>query len=370
MAHVENYKMTAVKALCNHFERFPDENGRYVCFQNMDINAGRTHMNYNLAPVREKGQAAFVKERLSEVEHLNRNNLNVMSAWVITLPKGFPAEKEFFRETYNFMANRYGEENIISAYVHKDEYQPHMHFAFVPVKDNRLAASKVIDITELKSFHPELKLYLEEKLGQEVPVLNGETIRGMKTVAELKAARAMEKANEITKKAEVIITETKAEIESLSGQKKSLQDEISLLHEKLLSEKEIKELKASKGITGSLKGITYDDYEALVNTARYAQEIQAENEDLKVKLAEANKRAAEAEKAAKKALTEKPSIALLSENGILKARLENMENRLFLLSENIPERYKRNIENILNNQNPFFVNRYVKWEQKTSEEPL
>ena len=39
----------------------------------------------------------------------------------------------FFEETYAFLSERYGAQNVISAYVHLDERSPHMHFAFVPV---------------------------------------------------------------------------------------------------------------------------------------------------------------------------------------------------------------------------------------------
>ena len=46
-------------------------------------------------------------------------------------------ERLFFERTYRFLCDRYGEQNVISAYVHKDEKTPHMHFAFVPVTEDK-----------------------------------------------------------------------------------------------------------------------------------------------------------------------------------------------------------------------------------------
>ena len=62
-----------------------------------------------------------------------------MCDWVITAPQTLEEHEYdlFFRETYRFMSGRYGKENIISAYVHMDESQPHMHFAFIPVTTDK-----------------------------------------------------------------------------------------------------------------------------------------------------------------------------------------------------------------------------------------
>ncbi len=41
--------------------------------------------------------------------------------------------KDFFNESYNFLENLVGKENIVYAEVHYDEDTPHMHFYFLPV---------------------------------------------------------------------------------------------------------------------------------------------------------------------------------------------------------------------------------------------
>ena len=76
----------------------------------------------------------FMKSKCEEFKILKRSNVNWMVSWVITIPADYEGSQEmFFKEAYNFMENKYGKENVISAYVHLDETSPHMHFCFVPV---------------------------------------------------------------------------------------------------------------------------------------------------------------------------------------------------------------------------------------------
>lgn len=44
--------------------------------------------------------------------------------------------KEFFEDSYNFLADYVGKENVVYAVVHYDEDTPHMHFYFTPVVEN------------------------------------------------------------------------------------------------------------------------------------------------------------------------------------------------------------------------------------------
>ena len=129
VANVQKFTRAASGHLCAHFERGKDENGEYIRFGNQNIDVERTSLNYNLAPDHDGGQIAFIQRRTSEVKCLNRADVNVVCSWVVTLPRDFGRGKEFFKESYRFLADRYGENNVISAHVHKDENQPHMHFA-------------------------------------------------------------------------------------------------------------------------------------------------------------------------------------------------------------------------------------------------
>ena len=354
MAHVEKYTRTATGALCAHFERAKDSEGKYTCFRNQDIDPERTNLNYNLAPVHEEGQVGFIRKRLSEVQCMNRTNVNVMCAWVLTLPKEFEQERDFFEGAYRFMADRYGEENVISAYVHKDEKQPHMHFSFIPVRNGKVSAKEIITLMELKRFHPELKAYLENLLGREVPVLNGATAGGNRTVAEMKAERDTERAQEVSRKAEILIKETEAEIQAILNEKSSLQQELKELRGRILSKKEITELQGQKTVSGNLKGITYDEYIALSQTAQYVQELEVDVQEAKELIKILEQQVKDKEEEIKKAQEERPTTKLIKENATLKSFIANTETRLRRLAEILPEKAGRAIMNILNDRDPFY----------------
>lgn len=162
-------------------------------YKNQKIDNSKTYLNYNLAPRHKGTDYEFMKKRCEDLKILRRKDVNWLVSWVVTLPTDYTGdEKVFFQETYNFLENRYGKENVVSAYVHLDETSPHIHFCFVPVVfDNKkqqfkVNAKKCIDKNELKYIHPQIQEYLESKLQTKVSILNGATIDGNKTVEQLK----------------------------------------------------------------------------------------------------------------------------------------------------------------------------------------
>lgn len=135
-----------------HFDRTKmydkDGNLKYVKYDNLtvrgfdrrtntsEIDPSRTHLNYNLAPEREGGQAAFVERRLAEI-YVHKSALkNAVVDWAVTLPaldQYEGREREFFQVCYDRLVKKFGEENVVSAYVHWDETTPHMHFVYMPI---------------------------------------------------------------------------------------------------------------------------------------------------------------------------------------------------------------------------------------------
>lgn len=233
MAHFAKYAAAAAGHLLKHYERAKDAKGEYIKFGNKNIDTMRTPENYNFAPERKGGQQAFIKQRLSEVKLQKRDDVKILCDWVVTLPKGDyteAQERAFFAETYRFLSEKYGEKNVVSAFVHKDEEQPHMHFAFIPIvpdckwnekhpdkQREKVSAKECVTKSDLEQFHTEFQQRLDSCFGRDVfPVQNGETIKGAANVAELKAAR--EKAA------------YDKQIETLHNEKTALQNEISGLH--------------------------------------------------------------------------------------------------------------------------------------------
>lgn len=221
MANCQKYTKAATGHLTKHFERAKDVNGDYIKFGNQEIDTEKSDQNYNLAP--GHNQIEFIRQRCGEVQCLNRKDVNVMCSWVVTAPKNLDQgeEKAFFKHTYDFLAKRYGEKNVISSYVHLDEKSPHMHFAFVPVAMDKnkgiekVSAKEVITRNDLQSFHKDLEKHLERALGHEVDILNEATKEGNKSIDELKRGTAIKEVSAIKQKVSKIVSKAQEEAKAI-----------------------------------------------------------------------------------------------------------------------------------------------------------
>lgn len=206
MAHVKKYTMSAVGHMANHYGRSDvGQAAEYIIRGNENIDPNLTPLNYNLAAEDQQlPQVDFIHKRMGEIRVQKRADVNVLCDWVITQPKELPADRsrDFFESVYAFMCDRYGERNVISAYVHMDETTPHMHFAFMPIVADRrrggekLCAKELLTRKELQTFHNDLQNAVERDLGIEVHLLNGATQDGNKSITELKRALAEENLQE------------------------------------------------------------------------------------------------------------------------------------------------------------------------------
>ncbi len=207
MAHLQKFTRGATGHMFAHFDR---KAGEKIGNENVDLS--RSHLNYNLAS-QPMSQLDFLKKRLGEVKVQNRKDVNIFCDWIVTAPKNLPESEQelFFQTVYDFCSKRYGEKNVVSAYVHMDEVTPHIHFAFIPVvfdrnkEKEKVSAKETINRRDLQTFHSELSNHLESILGHEVDILNEATKNGNKTVAELKK-------NSLNKEI-ILLEETKNELE-------------------------------------------------------------------------------------------------------------------------------------------------------------
>lgn len=279
MAHMAKYTRAQTGQLCQHYERKMNEKGEYIKFGNEDIDLEKTPDNYNLAP--ERNQIEFIRQRCSEVQCLNRKDVNVMCSWVVTAPKGLPQdqEREFFKQTYKFLTNRYGgEKNVISAHVHVDEVTPHMHFAFVPVTYDKqkhiekVSAKEVINKADLKSFHIDLEKHLERHFGRELGILNEATKEGNKSIAELKRGSAREELQDIKqtiKDLEEKINGLQQAREVYRGELKGLQETLKMAEGVQATHYEIDSIEGKTGAFSKDKvTITTKDFEKLKEVAK------------------------------------------------------------------------------------------------------
>lgn len=254
MANMQKYARHAVGHLCKHFERGLDSAGKPINYSNQEIDLSRSHLNYNLAPER-KSQYEFITERCKEVYCLNRKDVNVMCSWCLTAPKDLPPEEHdrFFKAAYDFFENRYGKENVISAYVHKDETTPHLHYAWVPVHYDRqkeryaVSAKSVVNRKDLLSLHPDLEKHLTKALGHDVHVMTGElSTRPDMTLPQYKAMKKIE-----------------AQLEIAEGKLNEITKELKELEPIIVKFEEIDAIQPRETMTGALRGITLEDVEKM-----------------------------------------------------------------------------------------------------------
>lgn len=196
--HYAKYGKQAVGSILLHSDRGIDSPDTHE-HSNENIDRSRTHLNYDL---RDRGGLtayAYYKQRIEQIakETKERTGKSIrkdaitLCSWAVTVPKDLAEDKvsEFFETAYRWFAERYGEDNIVTAAVHMDENTPHMHLQFTPIieKDGvrRLCAKDMETRRTLATAHQKLQKYLEKSLGCTVNLLNGATEGGNKTIKQL-----------------------------------------------------------------------------------------------------------------------------------------------------------------------------------------
>ena len=134
----------AAKAIAAHNERTKE-----AYASNPDIDKSRTVQNYHLiAPRWSYGQE--IRHRISMAGcRVRKDRVKFVDTLVTVSPEFAEVHEsempEYFNRAFEFLKERIGEANIISAVVHMDEKTPHLHLCFVPLtKDGRLSAKEIL----------------------------------------------------------------------------------------------------------------------------------------------------------------------------------------------------------------------------------
>ena len=166
---VAKFNSSAVRGIQIHDEREKDKS-----HSNPDIDFSKTEENYSLKERPNKTYNQVIKERIEnlDLKKAVRKDAVVMCSFVVTSDKDFfnnislEQEKAYFQKAYNFVKEKYGEQNIISAEVHKDETTPHLHINFIPVtQDNRLSAKSLFDKKSLKQLQDDFYSQVSREFG-------------------------------------------------------------------------------------------------------------------------------------------------------------------------------------------------------------
>ena len=211
MAHLAHYKRSGAAPMLAHYERRAElERG----YSRENIDASRTAGNYAIGADSPQALAAALRSRVDAAIAAHeadsgkavRKDANVISDWVVTLPRDCPREdaRRFFEVAVDLCRERYGAENVLGGFVHMDEATPHAHIPVVPVRDGRLRSAKVFTRSDLRSFHKDLGAAEDAALGRHVSVELDPAQQGEKQLSHLgqaeyvaareEAARAAERA--------------------------------------------------------------------------------------------------------------------------------------------------------------------------------
>ncbi|WP_252220052.1 MobV family relaxase, partial [Clostridium sp. CMCC3678] len=150
VCHMGKYSRSNVFGIQKHNQR---ENKKY---SNENVDLEKTHLNYDLSnaeKIRYLNQVdEIIKNNRTNTDRAVRKDAVVFVDTVVGSDKEFfnnlsPQEtRKFFEESYKYLESKVGNENVVSATVHMDENNPHMHFSFVPInEDGSLSAKKKIN---------------------------------------------------------------------------------------------------------------------------------------------------------------------------------------------------------------------------------
>ena len=149
-----------------------NENERDETYQasNPQIDFMRTRNNYNIIK-RQRSYTQFINDKIEALDLPTkvRKDAVLMCSFVVGSDREFfgrlsPGEQQqFFVDCARFFAERYGEENIISAVVHLDETTPHLHLNLIPIADGRLCAKTLFDRKELQNLQTDFHSVVGKK---------------------------------------------------------------------------------------------------------------------------------------------------------------------------------------------------------------
>lgn len=210
MAHIAKYKATSVGHMLAHYRRDASslerdnidpkrvENDMVVGhYTNKD---GRLVVG-RVVPREGEPNWGTVERRIERVneaqkaagKRATRKDAVVMADVVVTLPDNVRRgdEDRFFRLTYWYLSNKFGIDNMMGGFVHKDEVlkdgtpaRDHMHVPFTPILDGRFNYKKMCPRSFYQSMHKELGDYLERSLGYRPEVELAEETRAQRVYTD------------------------------------------------------------------------------------------------------------------------------------------------------------------------------------------
>lgn len=251
-------------------------------YSNNEIDLTKKHLNYELhnkqnidyqeeidlkISSRYTGKKAVRKDAVLNIECL------------ITSDKEFfdrigPNEtKRYFTEAYQFIKNKFGEDNVLYATVHMDETTPHMHAGFIPItKDGRLSAKDYLDGKQrLRNLQNDFYEYVSNKGFKLERGLSSEETHAknikIKDLKKMEVRELENKFNNLTSEVNFLNKERDERVKDLSRINKTLNENSMDMYEiNNIDFQEVEEGLISRRKTGQVK-INKEDFDRLRDSA-------------------------------------------------------------------------------------------------------
>ena len=208
MAHLAKFSGgTEGAKLYAHWSRETDDKGEYITYSREHggghINRELTKNNFTIGEIHDRN---WIAERLKNVYQKPNQKKPVETCdIVVTLPQTESTDiknvRQFMQAAYNSLKKQYGNnDNIVGCWVHLDEAQPHMHFAFLPISERNSKQKPEFKEklstraywpkkNSLQEMHRTLQKDIDHEMGRHIEGINDGITKeqgGNKTIVELK----------------------------------------------------------------------------------------------------------------------------------------------------------------------------------------
>ena len=325
----------------NHNER------NHKSYSNEDINLEKTKDNYHLIESKNYSRDTehIIQKNYKGTKTIRKDAVKNVEL-IFTSDKDFfdklshEDERKFFEKSLEFAQEYFGEKNIFSAIVHKDETTPHMHINLVPItKEGKLSAKEVVgNRKDLEQ--------MQDKYFQKISKSFPELERGKKKEITNKIHKSLDEFKKETAENYNYKLEEKKEIQQIYQNAKG-----NILNSKVSIEKEDLKKIATKAIEVTKIDLVLDKYK------QENKELKKEN----LKLTNNNRFLAP---------YVNKSNELRQENSMLEKEIENLKTKIISLVDKYEKeinKQKEKLNNFLTEHNfngKSLVHYFKKFEKK------
>lgn len=260
---VQKFNVKGCYRILEHATRYKDT-GKDVNYSNPDIDKNRTQENYHIG-IERNNMYGYLKDTVKKYDAITppkriKKDRVILTGFCFTVPAEIAntnKEQEYFKHCYNWLKKQFGEDNIITADVHRDEIhtywdnqqnkwvesRAHMHAEIIPWTQERgVNCKNFMNRDSMKFWHSDLDRYIyahmgihdlvyadSRAIGRNTDMLKKESIEAQaKMLKDLNKQVKQIKANEGNlEQREQIISEWQDEIEQREQSLSQLEEDIN-----------------------------------------------------------------------------------------------------------------------------------------------